>query len=212
MLTRMPGPRLHHVALLVRSLETLLPSLQARGWAAEPIRSYAKEATRETYVGVPGAGPQAPGRLLLVEPAGEGPYARALAARGPGLHHLGLTVPDLSAFAASLPASGWFVHPFSLRGGTQLGDLWLCRPGFPALIEVFQGALSAEPPALVQAVELPLAGRLRVLLPGLGCEALLPAAGRKTILQTTDGPVPVEALLRPRGAAKPAYRRSSSRR
>ena len=187
--------RLHHAALLVRSLEALLPALAARGWAAEPIRSYAKEATRETYVVARGAGEQASGRLLLVEPVGDGPYARALAGRGPGLHHLGLLVADLSAFAASLPASGWFVHPFSLRGGAKLGDLWLFRPGFPALVEVFQGAVSEEPPALIQGVELPLSGRLRTLLPGLGCQALLPAAGRKTILQTTDGPVPIAALL-----------------
>jgi hypothetical protein len=133
---------------------------------------------------------------LLVEPAGDGPYARALAGRGPGLHHLGLLAADLSAFAASLPASGWFVHPFSLRGGAKLGDLWLFRPGFPTLVEVFQGAVSEEPPALIQGVELPLSGRLRTLLAALGCQALLPAAGRKTILQTTDGPVPIAALLR----------------
>jgi len=188
--------RLHHAALLVRSVEALLPAMAARGWEAGPIRSYAKEATRETYVAARGAGEQAPGRLLLVEPAGEGPYARALAERGPGLHHLGLLAADLSAFAATLPASGWFVHPFSLRGGAKLGDLWLFRPGFPALVEVFQGAVSEQPPALIQSVELPLAGRLRALLTGLGCEALLAAAGRKTILRTIDGPVPVEALLR----------------
>jgi hypothetical protein len=188
--------RLDHAALLVRSLEALLPVLAARGWLAEPIRSYPKEGTRETYVAAGGAGLKAPGRLLLVEPAGEGPYARALARRGPGLHHLGLTATDLSAFAASLPASGWYVHPFSLRGGAKLGDLWLFRPGFPALVEVFQGAWSAEPAGLIQGVELPLAGGLHALLADLGCQALLPAAGRETILRTTDGPLPVEALLR----------------
>jgi hypothetical protein len=195
MLTRMPAPVLHHVALLVRSLEALLPSLAARGWATEPIRSYPKEGTRESYVGARGAGVQAPGRLLLVEPAGEGPYARALAGRGPGLHHLGLTVADLSAFAARLPASGWFVHPFSLRGGAKLSDLWLFRPGFPALVEVFQGAESGQPPALIQGVELPLAGPLRALLPGLGCEALLPAAGRTVLLRTVTGALSVNELL-----------------
>jgi hypothetical protein len=178
---------LDHAALLVRSLEALLPSLRARGWEPEAIRSYAKEATRETYVTARGAGAQAPGRLLLVEPAGEGPYARALSRRGPGLHHLGLTAPDLSAFAAGLPGSGWFVHPFSLRGGATLGDLWLFRPGFPALVEVFPGAPSGQPPALLQGVDLPAAGALRPLLAALGCAALQPAAGGMILLRTTTG-------------------------
>lgn len=187
--------RLHHAALLVRSLEALLPALAARGWAAEPIRSYAKEATRETYVMAHGAGAQAPGRLLLVEPAGDGPYARALAGRGPGLHHLGLLVADLSAFAASLPASGWFVHPFSLRGGAKLGDLWLFRPGFPALVEVFQGALSEEPPALIQGVDLPAAEGLWPLLAALGCGAIQPTAGQVALLRTVTGALSINELL-----------------
>ena len=112
--------RLHHVALLVESLEALLPSLAARGWASGPINSYPKEGTREAYVGAADPAAEPYGRLLLVQSAGAGPYARALSERGPGLHHLGLAVPDLSAFAAALPASGWYVHPFSLRGGAQL--------------------------------------------------------------------------------------------
>lgn len=186
---------LDHAALLVRSLEALLPSLRARGWEPEAIRSYAKEATREAYVGMPGAGARAPGRLLLVEPAGEGPYARALSRRGPGLHHLGLTAADLSAFAASLPDSGWFVHPFSLRGGAALGDLWLFRPGFPALVEVFQGAPSGQPPALIQGVDLPATEELRPLLAALGCAALQPAAGGTVLLRTAAGALSVSELL-----------------
>jgi hypothetical protein len=198
--------RLHHVALLVASLEELLPALSARGWAAEPIQSFPKEGTRETYVAkaglAPAAGRPAPcGRLLLVQPVGPGPYARALAERGPGLHHLGLAVSDLSAFAAALPASGWFVHPFSLRGGARLGDLWLFRPGFPALVEVFEGAADERPAALIQAVKLPLAGGLQPLLDSLGCAALQPAAGQFAVLQTPDGPVPVGELLKSRQAA-----------
>lgn len=192
--------RLHHAALLVESLEALLPSLAARGWAAEPIRSYPKEGTRETYVSQAGsaaepAGPAPSGRLLLVEPSGEGAYARALAERGPGLHHLGLAVPGLSAFAAGLPASGWFVHPFSLRGGAQLRDLWLCRPGFPALIEIFEGPAVDGPATLIRAVELPLAEGLRPLLAALGCEAIRAAAGGVALLRTVTGALCVSELL-----------------
>ena len=190
--------RLHHVALLVESLEALLPSLAARGWASGPINSYPQEGTREAYVGAADPAAEPYGRLLLVQSAGAGPYARALSERGPGLHHLGLAVPDLSAFAAALPTSGWYVHPFSLRGGAQLRDLWLCRPGFPALIEVFESPAIERPPALVRTVELPLAGRLHPLLAALGCEAIQSAAGQMAVLQTSGGPVPVKALLKSR--------------
>ena len=187
--------RLHHVALLVESLEALLPSLAARGWAAGPINSYPKEGTREAYVWAADPAAEPSGRLLLVQSAGAGPYARALSERGPGLHHLGLAVPDLSAFASALPASGWYVHPFSLRGGAQLLDLWLFRPGFPALIEVFAGPAAEGPPALVRAVELPLVAGLHPLLAALGCEAIQPAAGRTALLRTATGALSVDDLL-----------------
>jgi len=192
---------LDHAALLVESLEALLPSLAARGWVAGPIRSFPKEGTREAYVRLADSGPDPAGqarrgRLLLLEPAGAGPYARALAERGPGLHHLGLAAPDLSAFAATLPASGWFVHPYSLRAGTQLKDLWLFRPGIPALIEVFESPAADGPPSLIRAVELPLAEGLAALLQRLGCDSLLPAAGGEAVLQTVSGRITAGELLR----------------
>ena len=206
----MASSRLHHVALLAGSLEALLPRLAARGWQAGPLGSFPKEGTRETYVDLPQrggpasgpasapAGPSAPasGRLLLVAPAGPGPYARALAERGPGLHHLGLAATSLAEFAAALSASGWFVHPYSLRDGGRLRDLWLCRPGVPALIEVFEDAAAPEAEgALIRGVDLPVPEGLPSLLESLGCPAVRPAAGRFTLLHTATGVLSVDELL-----------------
>jgi hypothetical protein len=186
---------LHHAALLVESLEALLPSLAARGWVVGSVNSYLQEGTREAYVGAADPDAEPFGRLLLVQPAGPGPYARALAERGPGLHHLGLAVPSLSSFAAALAPSGWYVHPFSLRSGARLRDLWLFRPGIPCLIEVFETAAAERPAALLQGVDLPAAGSLRPLLEALGCAGLRPASGRTALLRTAAGPLAVDQLL-----------------
>jgi hypothetical protein len=192
--------RLHHVALLLPSLEGLLSGLAARGWKAGPVDNQPNEGTRETYIGLADPAAEPFGRLLLVQPSGPGPYARALAERGPGLHHVGLAVPDLSSFAAALPASGWYVHPFSLRSGTRLRDLWLFRPGLPTLVEVFETPAGAAPAgtasaALIQGVELPAAEGLRPLLAALSCEAVRPAAGAVPVLHTAAGSLPVDRLL-----------------
>jgi hypothetical protein len=149
------------------------------------------------YVGAAGPQEEPWGRLLLVEPTGPGPYARALRERGPGLHHLGLAAPGLSAFAAGIAGSGWYVHPFSLRSGNPLRDLWLFRPGLPALCEVFEiePAPAGEPPGLIQGVDLPLARDLAPLLEALGCEALRPATDRICLLRTAVGVLAVSELL-----------------
>jgi len=206
---------LDHVALVVRSLDAVLPSLIGRGWVAETAREYPTEGTREAYVreeafvrraagaataaaGPVPAGHSPSGRLLLVEPVGPGPYARALAERGPGLHHLGLVTADLSAFAARLAKSGWFVHPYSLRAGSRLRDLWLFRPGVPTLIEIFEGSAAGGLIGPVQRIVLPAAEGLRPLLTALSCEAIQETGGagdRVVLLRTSKGELPVDELL-----------------
>ena len=129
------------------------PFLAAYGLAPEGVRHYPGEGTKEAYV----SGGKHSGRLLLIEATGPGPYARALAKRGPGLHHIALCVASLPEYARSLPPDGWRVHPYSFRSGGSLVDLWLCRTGVPALIEVLAppdlaaGPSIADP--LISAVE-----------------------------------------------------------
>jgi len=147
-----------HVALLVPRIEPVLEKLGDLAAEAGAIEEFPSEGTRELYVG--GEGRIA--RLLLMETRGEeGPYARALAKRGPGLHHVALLVPDLDAFLAGI--RGWLVHPACLPGLASSRTLWLARPGISTLVEVHE----AEPGSgrtLVAQVEVPVNGEIAELL------------------------------------------------
>ncbi len=165
---------LDHVALLVPDVARALAGARALGLEGGPIEAFPGEGTREVYCGSGAA------RLLLIEAAGPGPYARALARRGPGLHHVAVAVEDGAAFAAS---SGWLLHPRTLE--TQPQTLWLARPGVGTLVEVMHGAQPDGAPRVVEAVEVPLAGAPASLLEPLGLmpsvdgEAWLRVGGRR---------------------------------
>ncbi len=136
---------LDHVALVVRRLEPVLERLE--GLDAGPVEDFPSEGTREVYVGAGTA------RLLLMEPtSAKGPYARALAKRGPGLHHVALNVPDLEGFLGRV--RGWLVVPACLPDLARTRTAWLARPGVPTLLEINEGD-PAEGTPFVETVELP---------------------------------------------------------
>lgn len=179
--------RLDHVALLVRDHPRACDAARALGLAVDAPRDFPGEGTREAYVGADDAA----ARLLLIAPLGPGPYARALERRGPGLHHVALATRDPRALAEG--ATGWLLHPRSLRSWEASKTLWLARPGVGALVEVTQEATPlACGPAVVDAVELP--GATPALLAALGASGLRPSpdgaawltlAGRRV---RADGP------------------------
>ena len=116
------GWRLDHVALLTRSVEGTVAKLTQEGTidgqAVGPIETFPAEGTRECYIGA------ASGKLLLMEAVGtRGPYVRALAKRGPGLHHVAFTVPDLQS---ALALGGWQQHAICAksvpRGTGECGE------------------------------------------------------------------------------------------
>jgi len=138
-----------HVALLVPRIEPVLEKLGGLAAEAGEIEEFPSEGTRELYVG--GEGRLA--RLLLMEARGDqGPYARALAKRGPGLHHVALLVPDLDAFLAGI--RGWLVHPACLPELPRSRTLWLARPGICTLLEVHEAEPGSGEP-LVEHVQIP---------------------------------------------------------
>lgn len=165
--------RLDHVALLVAALEPTLDALRAQvdGLVPGPIETFEGEGTREVYLdrGQPGSA-----RLLLLQPIGPGPYARALARRGPGLHHVALEVASARAYALGLES--WLLHPRSLDTWAATKTLWLARPGVGVLIEVQERApATAEPGApVVEQVEVPGDDARRV--EALGCRPLRPSS------------------------------------
>ena len=66
-----------HVALLVKSVDSMVLRIDQLGFKRGKVEEFPSEGTKEVYVG----NEDYPGRLLLMEPIGEGPYASALAKR-----------------------------------------------------------------------------------------------------------------------------------
>lgn len=171
----MSGPAiLDHAAVLTRSVDQAAASLARFHLPAGPVEEFPGEGTREQYWG----GEDLDGRLLLLEAldsTSDGPYARALRKRGPGLHHVALRVPALEPYLAGL--EGWLLHRVSL--GTVAGSrtAWLARPGIEVLVEVQESTLAAQDAdPVLTAVEVPCASGLAHLVAQLAVPTLQPAA------------------------------------
>lgn len=125
------GP-IHHVAVVVRSIDEALPRYRALfGWQPEEApRVFASQRVRLCFLPT-GPGPAA--RIELIEPIDkESGVARFLASRGEGLHHVcllsGHLQRDLDRLAAAEvelierePRAGAhgevaFIHPRALNG------------------------------------------------------------------------------------------------
>lgn len=130
-MTRRVGP-IHHVAVVVRSIEAALPRYRAL-FGLEPAaapRLYEPQGVRLCFVPT---GPAGTAQLELIEPIDrDSGVARYLAARGEGLHHVCFLTEDLPATLEALAAAEAelidarprpgahgavaFVHPRSLNG------------------------------------------------------------------------------------------------
>jgi methylmalonyl-CoA epimerase len=137
---RRPG-RVHHVAVVVRSLEDALGFYRERlGLDLELVLPIESDAVRIAFLGV------GESKIELVEPTDETTgVARFLAGRGEGFHHVCLEVADLAAELARLAGEGVelidaaprrgaegpvaFIHPRSAHG--VLVEL-IEAPGGPA--------------------------------------------------------------------------------
>lgn len=125
------GP-IHHVAIVVRSIEASLPRYRELfGLAPEgEPRAFGSQAVRLCFLPT---GPAPAARIELIEPLDENSgVARFLAARGEGLHHVCFVTDDLPASLEALlgaeaelidrePRAGAhgnvaFVHPRTLDG------------------------------------------------------------------------------------------------
>ena len=155
--------QLDHVAVLVRSIDESLALLTGLLGQAMPvpgeIKEFPREGTRECYVEVTDGNTA---RLLLMQALtlDEGPYARALKKRGPGLHHLGFRAASLSGLAdGTADLCGWSSlrllerHAKFCQGCN--GTEWLFCPSVPVLLEVTRAGEAEDLPPLVTMVELP---------------------------------------------------------
>lgn len=120
--------RLHHVAIVVEDLDQALAQYQGLGFGAPDTFEVPEQ---QVLVSTFRAGP---GYVELIQPTDpDGPIARYLAKRGPGMHHVAYQVPDIERAMATLARAGvrlidetprrgahdWriaFVHPESCAG------------------------------------------------------------------------------------------------
>jgi methylmalonyl-CoA/ethylmalonyl-CoA epimerase len=125
------GP-IHHVAVVVRSIESSLPRYRAL-LGLEPEADPVVFSTQRVRLCFLPTGPDPSARIELVEPIDdEGGVARFLAARGEGLHHVCFVTDDLPAALGVLAAQEAemidreprpgahgtvaFIHPRTLNG------------------------------------------------------------------------------------------------
>jgi hypothetical protein len=71
-----------HIALLVKDVEESEKSMPA-DLVRNQVERFEAEGTKEQYLT---SDADHSGSILLMQPVGDGPYKRAMAKRGPGLH------------------------------------------------------------------------------------------------------------------------------
>ncbi|HMC61470.1 MAG TPA: methylmalonyl-CoA epimerase, partial [Candidatus Solibacter sp.] len=128
-----PGPlhpasvSIDHLGIAVRSLDESIAFYETLGLTVAHRETIPQEKVHVAML------PAADSRIELLEPsAADSPISKFLEKRGPGLHHVALSVPDLAAVVARLRAAGAkllneprqgagghtyvFVHPASTGG------------------------------------------------------------------------------------------------
>ena len=173
-----------HVGILVSDVAHALNSLQPHNWIIGDIAAFPSEGTKEVYIGPISSS----GRLLLIEPIGEGPYKDALARRGLGLHHIAINVDDAMAFTDHISGSGWYLHPQSLRTFKQYKTLWLARPGVPMLVEIVQRKLTSKTKksSFIKRIDVPLPKSKPLLTRAIGLEHLQSSSEQAVFITIDD--------------------------
>lgn len=93
---------LDHIGIAVHSIAESVSFYEALGLELTGVEDVSGQGVRVGFVPIGGT------RLELLEPLGEdGPVARHLERRGPGLHHVCIRVGDIRSAMAKLAAAGY---------------------------------------------------------------------------------------------------------
>lgn len=140
------GPRLRHLALIVRSLDAAESAFRAvLGLAPSGRATLAGEGARVSFVPVPNS------QIELLEPTDpQGSLNRFLATRGEGIHHLAFDVPDLESAMIRARKAGWRLIGDTPRGGAHGTRIAFVHPAgtHGVLIELVRGPVEKIGPKL----------------------------------------------------------------
>lgn len=104
---------LAHVGIAVPSIDGVLDAYARLGFALQHREELPRRAVRVAFLAL------GRDRVELLEPTGEGPVARFLARRGPGLHHLALECGGIEADLVRFQADGGAVIDGTPRRGAE---------------------------------------------------------------------------------------------
>ncbi len=77
-------------------------------------------------------------KLLFVEVLGPGSFYNSLKKHGYGIHHAGIVVDNIRKFLEKIKSEGWYLNTISIDTYEEKRKVWLTRPGYPILLEVFE--------------------------------------------------------------------------
>ena len=110
-----PPGRIHHVAVIVRSIEDAVPLYRDRlGLAVETILDIESDRVRIAFLGV------GESKVELVQPTDDTTgVARFLESKGEGFHHVCFEVPDVGAALQDLETDGIELIDTAPRKGAE---------------------------------------------------------------------------------------------
>ena len=123
----------NHIAFLVGSIKEASKQFP-ESCKKHEVEEQPSEGTLEQYITF---GDDKWASVLLMQAFKDGPYMRAMKKRGPGIHHIGCVCKSIEEEVFQKNASNLFLHSISLKT-FESGTIWLCKPGLPFLIELFQ--------------------------------------------------------------------------
>ncbi|MFK7802572.1 MAG: hypothetical protein AB8G95_13140 [Anaerolineae bacterium] len=139
-----------HIAILATDIKGVASTLPA--WlTCHELEKHSAEGTLEQYVTSPS---ESDPSLLLLQPIQDGPYATALKKRGSGLHHLACSTDSIDDAVSHFAGQGLLLHPISLKTYPKR-VVWMCRPGIPFLIELFESKGVSQLTQLQTQLQLP---------------------------------------------------------
>ncbi|HUY12493.1 MAG TPA: methylmalonyl-CoA epimerase [Terriglobia bacterium] len=129
-------PKIHHLGIAVESLAEAVPVFEKL--LGQKPSSQEEVADQKVRIAVFSAGES---RIELLESTtSDSPVAKFLSRRGPGIHHLTLTVPNLEQALADLKASGFKLVDQAPRTGAAQEKIAFLHPSSTAgiLIELLE--------------------------------------------------------------------------